>query len=139
MPLLIIQHPRSNYRKANWEHFTADIENKITTIIPDSEQYEEFRLLIIEAAKKNIPRGCRESYIPGLSEQNKQIYQEYMQAYEEDSFSKNTMELGENLMSSLSQERSKRWHDTITNIDMTHNSKKKPGVPLRSSTLKIST
>ena len=118
------QNPRSNYRKANWESFTYDIENKTPTIVPDPERYEDFQSLVIEAAKKNIPRGCRESYIPGLSDQNKEIYQEYTQAYKDDPFSENTMELGEDLISSLCQERSERWHETITNIDMTHNSKK---------------
>ena len=118
------KNPRSNYRKANWESFTSDMENGITTIAPDPERYEDFQSLVIGAAKKNIPRGCRESYIPGLSDQNKQTYREYTQAYKDDPFSENTMELGEDLLSSLCQERCERWHETIENIDMTHNSKK---------------
>ena len=118
------QNPRSNYRRANWESFTSDLENGIPNIAPDPKVYKDFQSLVLEASKKNIPRGCRDSYIPGLSDQNKQIYQEYVQAYKEDPFSENTIELGKEVISSLWQERRERWKETIENVDMTHSSKK---------------
>ncbi len=118
------QIPRFNFRKANWDGYTSDIESAIHTIHPISEEYENFQKLVWKAAKNNIPRGCRKTYIPGLTEANKQQYEEYIQAFNEDPFAINTLELGENLLSSISNEQRERWCEVISNIDMTHNSKK---------------
>ncbi|NEO82313.1 reverse transcriptase domain-containing protein [Moorena sp. SIO4G3] len=115
---------RFNYRKANWNQFSLDIEDEITTIRPHPDAYEKFQDLVWKAAKKNIPRGCRRSYIPCLSSRSKATYQEYVQAFNEDPFALRTFELSETLLSYMSEERKNRWQELITNIDMTHNSKK---------------
>ncbi|GFR81085.1 RNA-directed DNA polymerase from mobile element jockey-like [Elysia marginata] len=77
-----------------------------------------------EVARKNIPRGCRKQYIPCLNEESKQIYDLYIAAYNVDPFSEETIQLGEDLTTLLADDRSERWKELITSVDMTHNSKK---------------
>ncbi len=120
--------PRFTFRKAKWESFRSDIEAGISNISPDTLGYKNFQTLVWEVAKKNIPRGCRKTYIPGLTDQSKEMYQEYIQAYNDDPFAENTIELGETLLASISNERKERWQEVITSIYMTHNNKK-PGQP----------
>ncbi|GFR95234.1 RNA-directed DNA polymerase from mobile element jockey-like [Elysia marginata] len=45
-------------------------------------------------------------------------------AYNMDPFSKETIQLGEDLTTLLADERSERWKELITSVDITHNSKK---------------
>jgi len=59
-----------------------------------------------------------------MNEESKQLYEEYIKAYNSDPFAEETIRLGEDLTSSLSTERSKRWKEMIENTDMTKNSKK---------------
>ncbi len=75
----------------------CDIELAIHTIHPMPEEYN-FQTLVWQSARKNIPRGPRKIYILGLTGTNKVLYEEYIQAYNEDPFDKNTLELGENLL-----------------------------------------
>ncbi|KAK3885135.1 hypothetical protein Pcinc_010617 [Petrolisthes cinctipes] len=118
------QRPRFNFWKANWEGFMSDIEQVIHSINPTPEEYDNFQTLVWKAARNNIPRGYRKTYIPGLAEPNKIQYEEYVQAFNEDPFAENTIELGEDLLTSISNVQKERWQEVITNIDMTHNSKK---------------
>ncbi|KAK4311281.1 hypothetical protein Pmani_016968 [Petrolisthes manimaculis] len=116
--------PRFNFRKANWDGFTNDLDESIPLIPPLPEQYETFQALIQKTARANIPRGCRKNYIPGLDQLTKEQYKEYVQAFNEDPFAESTLELGETLLASISKDQNERWKEIITNIDMTHNSKK---------------
>ena len=116
--------PRFNFRKANWEGFTTDLNIEIASINPDPKNYEQFKTAVWKTAKKHIPRGCRKSYIPCLSNEGKQLYEDYKKAYETDPFAETTIQLGESLMSSVSNGKAEKWQDLITNTDMTHNSKK---------------
>ena len=118
------QIPRFNFRKAKWENFTKDLDNKITSIEADPKNYEALQKLVWEVAKKNIPRGCRKSYIPCLNDESKEIYEMYIDAYNKDPFSDKTVQLGEDLILLLANERSERWKELITSTDLTHNSKK---------------
>ena len=60
---------RWNFRKAKWSHYIA-LTNKFakTLLPPDSldvdAAYQDFCNTIKKAAKKTIPRGCRNNYIP---------------------------------------------------------------------------
>ena len=63
--------PRFNFRKANWEKFTAELDARIKSIEADPEKYEDFRKLVWEVAKRHIPRGCRESYVPCINDESK--------------------------------------------------------------------
>ena len=66
----------------------------------------------------------QKSYIPCLNDDSKQVYESYTKAYNIDPFSDETLSLGEELTTLLTDERSKRWKELITSTDMTHNSKK---------------
>ncbi|CAH1242641.1 Hypp6921 [Branchiostoma lanceolatum] len=116
--------PRFNYRRANWEAFTEDLETGIEDVDPTPESYDSFQRLVWKTAKKNIPRGCRKQYIPGLPVTSKEIYTRYINSYEVDPFAEETIDLGENLLASLSDTRKERWQETIDELDMTQNSKK---------------
>ena len=99
---------RFNYRKSKWEGFTSELDDKITNINPNPENYETFLKLVRVTSKKFIPRGCRKNYIPGITDQNKEIYAEYIQAYNSDPFAQDTIELGETLVASVANERRER-------------------------------
>lgn len=116
--------PRFNFRKANWGGFASELEAKISNIPPTPDQYKAFQTLVQKIARCNIPRGCRKTYIAGLNEVTKDQYHEYIQAFNQDPFAENTFELGEILLSSIGNNQRERWMEVITNIDMTHNSKK---------------
>ena len=51
-------------------------------------------------------------------------YERYIKAYSRDPFCDETIQLGEELVILLADERSERWRELITSVDMTHNSKK---------------
>ena len=115
---------RFNFRKAGWDKFTEELDNRVVIIDPEPDNYETFQNSVWKVAKDNIPRGCRKTYIPSLGDENKELYRDYEQSYNEDPFSENTIQLGENLLASISEERKNCWRDMITNINLTRNSKK---------------
>ena len=118
--------PRFNFRKARSQDVTVELDQKITTaaLDPDPRNYQTFQKAVWESSLKHIPRGCRKAYIPGLNQDSKQLYEEYIKAYNDDPFAEETVQLGDALTSSLATERSKRWKEMIESTDMTHNSKK---------------
>ena len=52
-----------------------------------------------------------------------ELIKEYRKKYEDDPFADSTITLGEELMSTISEERRKAWQTLIESTDMTHNSK----------------
>ena len=115
---------RFNFRKANWDKFTSELDTKVESISSEPDNYESFQDSVWKVAKDNIPRGCRKTYIPSLNDENKELYREYEEAYSEDPFSENTIQLGETLLASIAEDRKERWRELIINIDLTKNSKK---------------
>ena len=116
--------PRFNFRKAKWEDFTPELDSRISTIKAQAENYEDFQKLVWEISRKHIPRGCRKTFIPCLTDQSKELYEDYVQAYNTDPFDENTIVLGETLAASVANGKQERWQEMICNTDMTHNSKK---------------
>ena len=116
--------PRFNFRKANWQNFTSELERKIESIDPTPINYDTFQSLVWKIAKQHIPRGFRKSYIPCLTDDNKELYTQYIAAYNVDPFSEDTIALGEDPTASITKEKSERWRDLISSTDMTNNSKK---------------
>lgn len=115
---------RFNYGKANWEMFASSIDDALLTIPPTTRNYDKFVNIILKKSRKYIPRGCSSSYIPGLSPVSIELLERYEDMYNSDPFSVDTIEIGEQLLQEISESRRGRWIDTVTNIDMTHNSKK---------------
>ena len=116
--------PRFNFRKAFWESFSEQLDSLIYNLNPDPTQYQAFQNLVWKTAKVNIPRGCRRKYVPGLTDAGAELYKQYISQFESDPFDEQTKQFGESLLNQLTEERKARWKELITNIDLTHNSKK---------------
>lgn len=115
---------RFNFGKANWPGFQEDLEGKIAHLPADPKNYQIFTKLVHQAARKNIPTGYRTQYIPGLDTLSSELYEQYQQLYESDPFAESTMEVGERLMTSLSECRQRKWQTLLETTDMAKNSKK---------------
>ena len=89
-----------------------------------AENYSQFVDTVRRAARKNIPRGCRGNYAPGLTPVSAEMCEQYRQNYESDPFGEDTIEAGEEVMNTISEERRKAWQTLIESTDMTHSSKK---------------
>ena len=89
-----------------------------------AECYDQFVNALRKVARKNIPRGCRRNYVPGLTPESIELIKEYREKYEDDPFADITITLGEELVSAISEERGKAWQTLIESTDLTHNSKK---------------
>ena len=88
------------------------------------KNYELFTNLIQNIARKHTSRGCRTRYVPCLNEGSLNMLDKYKKLYKEDPFAEDTITAGEQLMASTTQERQRKWLDTIESMDMSRNSKK---------------
>ena len=76
---------RWNFRKAKWSHCIA-LTNKFakTLLSPDlihvDAAYQDFCNIIRKAAKKTIPRGYRNNYIPCWDAECKSLYETFLQS-----------------------------------------------------------
>jgi len=61
---------RFNFKKANWEVFTKGLDVSIGDMEECPERYDNFITLVRLASRRTIPRGCRTSYVPGLTQQH---------------------------------------------------------------------
>ena len=75
---------RWNFRKAKWSHYIA-LTNKFakTLLPPDSldvdAAYQDFCNTIKKAAKKTIPRGYQNNYIPCWNAECESLYKTFLQ------------------------------------------------------------
>ena len=116
---------RYNFKKANWETFTSTLDNGITSLdSPSWKAYKSFSDLVRVCARKCIPRGCRTKYISGLTPESGELLKHYQELYDADPFSEDTIEAGTNLNDHIKETRKQKWEETITGVDLTHNSKK---------------
>ena len=116
---------RWNFRNAKWEQFANLGESGFDTppsrCTPDPNiAYTAFCQLLSQSAKKTIPRGCRQYYIPTWDDECNNYYKEFVQA--EDKQSANAMTA--DLMNHLNKSRNKRWEEIVKGIDFTHSSRK---------------
>ena len=115
---------RFNFKKANWNAFSTDLDTSICDIDPSPENYDRFVKVVHATARKYIPGGCRNNYVPGRTTDLAEQYNEYIQLYEQEPFSADTITAGNELAQALTVEQRKMWQALIENTDMTHNSKK---------------
>ena len=116
---------RFNLKKANWEQYAYQHDAAVENIPATAECYDQFLNAVRKVACKSIPRGCRRNYVPGLTPESTELIEEYREKYEDDPFADNTITLGEELMSAISEQRRKAWQTLIESTDMTHNSRPK--------------
>ena len=117
--------PRWNFRKVNWEKFTDLAETLVEGLTYAAEYdvnsiYKSFCHAIISAAKKSIPRGCRDQYIPCWSAETTAAYENYKSA----PTAEEAQILGDLLINMLDIQRQARWIETVENLDFTHSSRK---------------
>jgi len=82
------QRLRWNFRKADWQMYTATLERSVVTIptrgISIEEAYNRLQKAIFSAARTAIPRGFRPVYTPCLDEQCQALLKEYEASGEPD-------------------------------------------------------
>ena len=61
-------------RKENWSGYATDVDILIDDVDPTPENYERFVEAICVTSRKHIPRGCRNHYIPRVSEESRSLY-----------------------------------------------------------------
>ena len=94
---------RLNLNKANWEQYAYQLDAAVENIPATAECYDQFVKALRKVARKNIPRGCRRNYVPGLTPESIELIEEYREKYEDDPFADSTITIGEELMSAISQ------------------------------------
>ena len=79
---------RFNFKKADWRNYALALDTALvaTKLDPTSDNYIQFSDTIKEVSRKAIPRGCRKEYIPGLSEENMDLYKQYKVAFDKSPF-----------------------------------------------------
>ena len=80
---------RWNFRKAEWSHYAALTNKFAKTLLPlDSLDvdavYQDFCNIIKKAAKKTIPRGYRNNYIPCWDAECESLYKTFLQSSQGD-------------------------------------------------------
>ena len=111
-----VPRPRWNFRKANWNQYSSLLDAAVRFIPPSPQNYDRFNNLVINVAKKCIPRGYRKEYIPCWNEDSDRLYEEFQE--NEDP------ETAKELLKSLDHARKQRWIETVENINMAHSSRK---------------
>ena len=130
VPKLVVPVPsepvkRWNFRKANWKHFRL-LTNKSTRHLPSpnttkvDEAYQDFCNVLVNAAKKSIPRGRRNDYKPCWDWECEQLYSAFLRA----PTGGESNRAASALLLRLDQRRQERWEEAVNTIDFTHSSLK---------------
>ncbi|CAI6371000.1 unnamed protein product [Macrosiphum euphorbiae] len=127
-PTIMPMKRRFNFRKANWNDFSTDLDSKITNLAPLTENDEAFVNIVKRVSRKHIPRGCRTEYITGLSSELTEHMRAYTEMYEKDPFGYETINKGEFLLEAIGTERRANWINLVESIDMKHSSQKAWGL-----------
>ena len=105
---------RWKFRKAKWSHYIA-LTNKFakTLLPPDSldvdAAYKDFCNTIKKAAKKTIPRGYRNNYIPCWDTECESLYKTFLQSPQGDDSDLATTAL----LAKLDRKRRDRWSEAV--------------------------
>ena len=96
---------RFNLRKADWNGYSTELDNHIEDLEPIPSNYNRFVENVRVACRRHIPRGCRTDYVPGLTDESKNLYEAYKQQYSSKSFDNRTMESGNLLLDKMTEEK----------------------------------
>ena len=88
---------RYNLKKVDWEGLATSVDMGITDIVPTPDNYGSFVDLIKKASRQNIASGCCTSYICDLTDETKELYDNYKMQFENDPFNSKTTETGDRL------------------------------------------
>ncbi len=115
---------RYNLKKADWRGYAKSLDVGIQNLPPSPDNYDTFVSIVKKASCRNIPRGCRTSYICGLTKETKGLYELYQQKFQSDPFDPETTEAGDKLSEDIAEAQRKKWQTMIESTDFTHSSKK---------------
>ena len=115
---------RYNFKKADWEGYAKSTDDGIQNLPPTPGNYERFVSLVKKASCRNIPRGCRTSYVCGLTDETKELYEQYQERFESNSFDIETTEAGDELSKAIAEVQRQKWQAMIESTDFTHSSRK---------------
>ena len=116
---------RRNVRKANWSHYNS-LTNKLARNLPPpdltnmDQAYQDLCNTISKPAKKAIPRGRRNTYIPCWDAKCEALYQTFLQSATGNQSSRAATAL----ITWLDKKRKDRWSEAVRNIDFSHSSGK---------------
>ena len=114
-----------NFRKVKWSHYIA-LTNKFanTLLPPDSPDvdaaYQDFCNIIKKPAKKTIPRGYGNNYIPCWDVECESLYKTFLQSPQGD----NSSLAATALLAKLKRKRRDRLSEAARSIDFSHSSRK---------------
>ena len=114
---------RFKLRKADWNGYSTELDNRIEEVEPISTNYNRFVENALVGSRRHIPRGCRTDYVQGLTDESKNLYDVYKQQYSSNPFDNRTMESGNLLLDKMTEEKRNIWEEVITSTNMTHNSR----------------
>ena len=107
-----------NFKKANWDDFTAQTEEKfasapLTTNVHESEKI--FRRIINKAAKNNIPAGRIPKIFNAMPTETADLIDERDQIRKEDPADPRIQELNTNINNKIKEHRQEKWIDHLKN------------------------
>jgi len=113
-----------NCRKANWNLFSKLTKEGIAHLPPlqnrdVSAVYKAFYRMLLNTAKRAVPRGRRSHYTPCWDDQCQNLLEKYQKAAISDQST-----IANFLCSYINEKRRKRWKDSVEQIDFTHSSRK---------------
>ena len=116
---------RWNFRKAKWSHYIALTNKFAKTLLPRDSldvdaAYQDFCNTTRKIAKKTIPRGYRNNYIPCWDAECESLYKTFLQSPQGDHSSLAATAL----LSKLDRNRRDRWSEVVRSIDFSHSSRK---------------
>ena len=87
--------------KADWKGYSAELVKLIKDVEPIIANYKCFVESVREASRSYIPRGCRAEYVPGLTDESKNLYEAYNCKYSSSPFDDGTIESGNTLIDKM--------------------------------------
>jgi hypothetical protein len=110
-----IPRARWNFQKVNLDAYASEIERTCMRIPATQDKMQRFTKLLLKSARNHIPRGHRSHYIPCWIQESEELLTEYERT--------NNSDTADQLLSSLLDERRKRWIDTVESLDFTRSSR----------------
>ena len=98
---------RFNFRKADWNGYSTELDNSIEDVEPIPSNHNRFVENVHVASRRHIPRGYRTDYVQGLTDESKNLYEAYKQQYSSNPFDNRTMESGNLLLDKMTEEKRK--------------------------------
>ena len=111
--------------QGQWSHYIALTNKFAKTLLPPDlldvdAAYQDFCNTIKKAAKKTIPRGYQNNYIPCWDAECESLYKTFLQSPQGDDSSLAATAL----LAKLDRKRRDRWSEAVRSIDFSHSSRK---------------